>query len=260
LIITSLLGIIFLKVPPIYLPAIFSSAELFVFLFLFIRYKELRHFSHPGELKKWAKVHLSFGARSFLSNVLLDMNTRADVLILGILNSDRVVGIYSLAVILIDGLFQIPAAFRVNYSPIVVNLIKEQKWDSLRRLVRTGKRITYGMMVLIGIACAGFFPLFISIYGKNSDFQASYLPFLILLVSLVICSGYLPFSNIVLQAGYPATYTFMIFIQVAMNITLNSIFASKYGAMGSAMATGMAMIFLIPLVKFFSKKKIDFAL
>lgn len=258
LIIASLLVLIFLKVSPNNLPAIFSSAELFVFLFLSIKLKELRHFYQFDELKKWAKIHLSFGARSFLSNVLLDLNTRADILILGIMNTDRVVGIYSLAVILIDGLFQIPAAFRVNYSPIIVNLIKEQKWDSLRRLVRTGKRITYSLMVVIGAACAVFFPVALSFYGKNSDFQASYIPFLILLVSLTISSGYLPFSNIILQAGYPGTHTFMIFLQVSLNIALNILFASRLGAVGSALATGMAMILLIPLVNIFSKKKINF--
>ncbi len=258
LIIASLLVFIFINASPNYLPWIFSSAEFFVFLLLSNRLEELRHFHKYWELSKWVKIHLSFGSRSFFSNVLLDVNTRVDVLILGILNTDRVVGVYSLAVILIDGLFQIPSALRVNYSPIVVNLIKEQKWDILHMRVRTGKRITYIIMAISGMVCVILFPVALSFYGENSDFQASFIPFLILLVSLTISSGYLTFNNIILQAGYPGTQSLMIFFQVSINIALNIFFAKRMGAVGSALATGMAMMLLIPLVNIFSKKTINF--
>jgi Na+-driven multidrug efflux pump len=111
-------------------------------------------------------------------------------------------------------------------------------------------------MTVIGIFCIAIFPLGIHFYGDQSEFMQSWPPFIILMVSLILSSGYLPFGNIVLQAGFPGRHTFMIFIQVVMNILLNFLLASWLGAIGSAIATGISLLLIIPLLKIFTRKTI----
>src|SRR5262249_46716235 len=74
-------------------------------------------------LGSWARNHWRFGLRGFLSGLFSDLNTRIDVLILGIFASDAVVGAYSFAAIMAEGVYQIVIALRTTYAPIMVRLL-----------------------------------------------------------------------------------------------------------------------------------------
>jgi O-antigen/teichoic acid export membrane protein len=63
--------------------------------------------------------------KSFFSNVLLQMNTRIDVLVLGLFWSDHIVGIYSFAATLAEGVYQLLVVLRTNYNPMLVRLTLE---------------------------------------------------------------------------------------------------------------------------------------
>lgn len=238
------------------LPLIFTVSEFLLFITMLIKLPEIFRPITIKKLSEWISRQFKFGMRGFLSNVLLDLNTRVDILILGYLATDSVVGIYSLAVVLIEGLYQFPIALRVNYAPILVSMIKQDKKEELLALIQKGKSISFKLMTIIGIFSIAIFPLGFLFYGAQSEFLQSWPPFIILMVSLIFCSGYLPFSNIILQAGFPGRHTLMILIQVTMNILLNFLLASWLGAIGSAIATGISLLLLIPLIKIFTKKAI----
>jgi O-antigen/teichoic acid export membrane protein len=252
--IISLLIIIGVGSPGYVLPVIFSISEILVFVLVLLRLPEFFSSINLEVVLKWIQRHFSFGIKSFFSNVLLDLNTRVDVLILGYLSGDDVVGIYSLAIVLIEGLYQIPVALRVNYSPILVTQIVQNKWNDLLETVRKGRKFTYLFMLVVGVAAILAFHLGIQLYGQGSEYAQSLPLFIILMTALVISSGYLPFGNIILQAGYPGKHSLMIMIQVLINIILNIILASQFGAMGSAIATGISLIAIIPLMKVFTKR------
>ena len=46
--------------------------------------------------RSWLKRHLAFGARGLMSGVFLELNTRIDVLAIGLFLSDTDVGTYSI--------------------------------------------------------------------------------------------------------------------------------------------------------------------
>lgn len=254
LLILSLGIIMFFHLPEFLLPAIFTFSEIILSLSMLVRLHEVFHFSDWHQLHPWIMKHFSFGMRGFLSNVLLDLNTRVDILILGYISSDRIVGIYSLAIILIEGLYQIPIALRANFSPLIVTLIKEQKIAELKTIIEKGKKATFFLMSAIGLVSIAIFPLGVQLFFNQSDFMHSWPPFVILMVALILSSSYLPFNNIILQAGFPGTHTVMILIQVCMNIVLNFLLASRFGAVGSALATGIAMLAIVPLIKIYTRK------
>ncbi|MHC1783424.1 MAG: polysaccharide biosynthesis C-terminal domain-containing protein [Anaerolineaceae bacterium] len=255
--IISLIIIIALKTPPVTLTVIFTISEFFLFLTMLFKLPEIFQPVGRDLLSSWIRRHLSFGLRGFLSNVLLDLNTRIDILILGYLTSDAVVGVYSLAIVVIEGLYQIPIALRVNYAPVIVSLIKKEAWDELKATVGKGSRITWLVMAGIGLASVIVFPYSYLFLGNQSEFLQSWTPFIILVLGLVLASGYLPYSNIILQAGFPGIHTLMILFLVLLNLILNFIFASKFGAVGSAFATSLSLVAIIPLLKIFTRKTIN---
>ncbi len=222
-----------------------------IILFMCILPTIYGEFSLPSfsMLRRWLQVHLDFGMRSFLSNVLLQMNTHVDVLTLGIFWSDRTVGIYSFAAILVDGIFQLPVVLRTNYNPVLVHLISGERLDDLKSTVRKGVRITYLAMSTFCLAVVLLYPLGLLVISDRSEYLQSWPILAILLTGLVIGSGYIPFSNMLLQAGRPGLHTVMTGIWVATNIGLNWLLTPHFGVWGAAVATATAYALLFVFVK-----------
>lgn len=249
LIIASLLIIAAMRLPGESLMLSFTIAELFLFIALLPAI--FREFALPSfyTLLKYLWVHFDFGMRSFLSNVFLQTNNRVDILILGLFWSDRTVGIYSFAAILVDGIFQLPVVLRTNYNPVLVRLISENRLENLKTTVGKGVRITYAVMIVIGLSVLLLFPLGAFVVSHSNDYLKSWPILAILLTGLTIGSGYIPFSNILLQAGRPGIHTIMVGLWVLTNLMLNLLLVPIYGIWGAALATALAYASLAIFVK-----------
>jgi O-antigen/teichoic acid export membrane protein len=249
LIIASLLTITAMGFPGETLILSFTVAELILFIAMIPAI--FREFTLPPlvTLRRYAGVHFDFGMRSFLSNVFLQTNNRVDILILGLFWSDRTVGIYSFAAILVDGIFQLPVVLRTNYNPVLVKLISEDRLQDLKKTVRKGVRITYAAMLAICLAALLFFPVGALVVSHSADYLKSWPILAILLAGLTLGSGYIPFSNILLQAGRPGLQTIMVGFWVLSNILLNLLLVPMYGIWGAAVATALAYALLTVFVK-----------
>lgn len=204
-------------------------------------------------LRPWLRAELDFGLRSFLSNVLLQMNTRVDVLVLGLFWDDHTVGIYSFAAILIDGIFQLPIVLRTNYNPLLVRLISAGKLDELKIRVRKGVRVTYAAMVVISLSVLLCYPLGALVVSDPNAYLQSWPVLAILSAGLLFASGYIPFSNLLLAAGRPGLHTLLTAAWVLVNILLNLWLAPLYGVWGAAVGTALSYVWLVVLVKVTTK-------
>ncbi|MGH1396418.1 MAG: polysaccharide biosynthesis C-terminal domain-containing protein, partial [Trichormus sp.] len=117
-------------------------------------------------------------------------------------------------------------------------------------------QFTYYIMLATSLIAYLLFPLFIQIFIDNPIFNNSYLPFSILLLGLLISSGYLPLDMFLIQAGFPGYQTFIKVIILLSNIILNSIFIPSLGIVGAAIATSLSFVFSVFLLKTIVKKKI----
>jgi len=190
----------------------------------------------------WTRRHLRFGIRSFGSGVLTELNTRVDVLMLGYFKDDAMVGVYSFAAILAEGVFQILVVLRNNYNPLLAQSLKARDYEGLSQLIRRGKRLTYLAMLLIGLAAVLLYPLGLQLIGQQAKFMSAWPLFGILIAGIVITSGYMPFSFILLQAGRPATHTLLALGVVAFNIAANAVLIPLLAAYGAALATALALV------------------
>jgi O-antigen/teichoic acid export membrane protein len=254
LIVVALISIIVSGVPSSSLPFAFTIAEGILLICLIISlYKE---FLKPSfaVLREWILKNLEFGIKGVGSNVLLQMNTRVDVLVLGYYMTDYYVGIYSFVAIFIEGIYQLLIILRTVYNPLLVRLISDQKIEQLKAVVKRGSRITYRFMIIGGVIAVLLYPLGVLVSEEAQLYLRSWPIFTILMTGIVLSSGYIPFGQILVQAGRPGLHTIMTLLLVAFNFTFNLLLIPFLGIVGAAAATAFAHVVGVILLKVFTKQ------
>jgi O-antigen/teichoic acid export membrane protein len=182
-------------------------------------------------------AHLSFGARGFLSGVLLELNTRVDVLMLGFFTTDALVGVFSFPAILAEGFSQLPLALRWNIDPLLGAAFAKNEQGTIPTLAHLVRRIFVPIMAGIGLIAVMGYPLGYALLVGSHDGQVSWLIFSILMVGVIVNAAYRPFAGIVLQGGRPGLYTLLVLGLVLANVVLNALLIPILSVFGAAIAT-----------------------
>jgi O-antigen/teichoic acid export membrane protein len=195
---------------------LFSFAEGILFVPLAIEVARQMSGRVSATWREWSREHLRYGVRSVVSGMLLELNSRIDVLMLGYFLSDAPVGVYSVAALVAEGVFQLLIVLQNNYNPILARGIAAGELAELERVVARGKRFTYALMAGVGAVAVAGFPLFLRIIGK-SEFQGAWAPFAWLMLGMFLASGYMPFAQTLLMANHPARHSLMMSAIVLCN-------------------------------------------
>lgn len=231
--------------PPGMLPAALSLSELALFVLLTI-YVNRRMFpiipKLGGHLIELVKEHFSFGIRGFLSGLLIEANTRVDILMLGYFLSDGMVGIYSFAAAFAEGFAQMIFVMRRNIDPIIGQHFAEKTTAEISDLAKKIRLYFYPFMTVGGIClCAGF-PVLLWLIKPDADWRPYWFVLLILVAGFVVISGYNCFIGLLIQGGRPGAFSLLMGITVGCNIILNAILIPILGIYGAAAATSTAYI------------------
>ncbi|MFZ5516781.1 MAG: oligosaccharide flippase family protein [Candidatus Zhuqueibacterota bacterium] len=239
--------------------AIFTLSEIVLSVILLLYSLKYIKFSVSRKVIFWAKEHLRFGTRAIVGYVLADVNTRIDVLMLGVFASDKIVGIYSFAAILADGFNQLPIIIRTNVNPIITRYRFSKSIAELENAISRGKKLTYKFLIPIGILALLSYPLILYIFRFRTEFSIlfnSWGIFSILIAGCMISAGYLPFQMILSQIGCPGKHTKYLTLFFLTNLILNVILISILGMYGAAVATALAFISQVFYLKYFVKSAI----
>lgn len=211
------------------------------------------------EGRQWVRRHLSFGLRVLPAGVVSELNSRIDVLVLGVMVNVEAVGIYSIASIFAEGLYQMVLVLRFSFDPTIATLVADARWQELRQLVRRGQRLGYGAAVVVGGIAVALYPLLLPIALGKSDFDASWPVFSVLATGIAIAAGFIPMSGLLQQAGRPGAQSLLFTLIAATNLIANVFLIAAFGTLGAAIATAIAQISLIPFLKLLSRQQIGFA-
>ncbi|MBX9622044.1 MAG: polysaccharide biosynthesis C-terminal domain-containing protein [Alphaproteobacteria bacterium] len=236
----------------------FSEAILFIGLLFSTLYKIPQ--LHKGFSATWMKKHFNFGLRGICNGILIELNTRVDILILGIFSSDITVGLYSFSSMLIEGILGFLVVIRNQMNPFLAKLLKERNFAEIQRYFKKFSYYMFGSTFLILIMAAFTFDPLLAIFLELNPFLESYYFFLILLAGVCIYSVYFPFDNILLLAGYPGKQSLLAFFSTTINILLNFALIPLWGAYGAAIGTSLAMIFSLVFFKILTKKYLHLSL
>jgi len=237
------------------LMVVFSASEAVLFVVAGIDVSRLLRAAPSG----WAREvrgHVVFGAKSAFSGVLLELNAKVDVWMIGIVMSDAAVGIYTYAAMLAEGLYQLVVVLQNVYNPILARHLAAGEHDAVREVVRRGRNWSWlGITVVAAVAVAAF-PLALSIVGARPEFSAAHWPFAILAGGIALASGYLPFGQILLMGGRPATQTILMASTVIANVVGNALLIPHLGIVGAAAATAISMAFSVVLLRLLVRVKL----
>lgn len=252
-ILAGIVALITLGQPEAYLAASLTLAEVTLFVLL-ASYLHIRllPFSFSMRLRSWITEHIHFGVRGFLSGALAEINTRVDVLMLGFMCSDALVGVYSFAALLAEGFGQIAMVLRRVVDPILGARFAAHEAEQIPAHAARIRRVAYPMMALVTLVAIVGYPLGLRIVAPGDSLAASWTVFAILMVGVFVNAGYRPFLGILLQGGRPGTHTVLITILVTGNAVLNAVLIPWLQIYGAAIATGLVYVLEAVLIVVFA--------
>ena len=237
-----------------YLPSIFSISEFVLFILLLIKIIPLIKTFDISKILSWIKIHFTYGIKCFTSGIMVELNTKVDILLIGYFLSDKEVGIYSFAAFFAEGFYQLIATLQNIYNPIIANESSNLKIQQLEDKIKTNKFNIYLVFSIIGFISIYLFSIFINNIEILNKFRESIQIFRILILGIVLSSGYIPFFNLLSMSNKPAWHNLFMTCFVSSNILMNFILIPIYGINGAAVATTISLVFSTILIKIFSRR------
>ncbi len=228
------------------LPWTITIAEGAIFVGLvFANRSELMGLDQWRNMRGMFNRHFRYGLRGFLGTTLLDLNTRLDIILLGLISGTRSVGIYSIASLFAEGLYQAAVVPRYNFDPVVTSLYVQNKLGELQETIGKAKRQIYLVAVPVVVLCNVMYPLIVEFLFSKELADESWPVFLILSLGVGISAGYLPFTNILQQSGFPGRQSMLLVAMTLTNLSLNVVLIPFFDVKGAAIATAISWVSVV---------------
>jgi O-antigen/teichoic acid export membrane protein len=228
---------------------VFTFSEGILFLVLAIEVARQLRFPVGGAWKDWLAPHFAYGTKSLASGVLLELNAKVDVWIIGFFLADQDVGVYAMAAMVAEGIYQLLVVLQNNCNPLLARQIAGKDWQGLRALVQRVRGRTYLGMAAVALVAVLLFPTLVDLLAANRGYETARVPFALLAAGIVLASGYIPFGQTLLMAGFPGWHSFFMVATVAVNVAGNVLLVPRLGISGAAAATAISMLASVFLLR-----------
>lgn len=209
---------------------------------------------------EWIRRHFNFGSKSLAAGLFGEINTRIDVLMLGVFMDDRAVGIYSFAALLLDGLFHMLAMIRVNYNPFLVSALRDGRQEEANDLLRKTRVRVPAAMLALSVLVTGAFVVFCTYILPGKDLLSGLPSLVILLFSMTLVSGLVPYDNLMLASGRPGYQTIQQMCAVLANVIGNLALIPIFGIEGAALGTACGFMIGTLILLWMSKRMLGWNL
>ncbi len=234
-------AIIFIGLDNYFLAASFSMAEVILFIALLIYIRTTLFRVRLPITKEYYQQHLAFSSKGFFSGILVELNTRLDVLLLGYFVDDYSVGVYSFVATLAEGFSQFSNALRWNIDPELGRLLNKDDKPGIISLVNSIRRDYYKLFILGGTIIILAFPFAYRILIGSYDWLSA-LMFAVMMIGVIFGAWYRPFSGLMLQGGKPGVYTIYVLLLLLGDGVLNLLLIPYLGILGAAIVTMITYI------------------
>ena len=232
---------------------IFSVGEFALFLSLFTYLSFEVSWWKESLFNSWVLKHIKYGIKCLLGGMLIELNTRVDILMLGFFMKDDIVGIYSFAALFGEGFYQVLIVLQNIINPYIARQFVILDYMEFKKFFCNLRKNTYKYVLILCIFSILIYPKLIDTFTNKLEFNNSFIPFSILIVGITIASGYIPFYNIFSMANKPGIQSIFILMIFSTNIIANAIFIPLIGYYGAALGTALSFLSSIFYFKFLSK-------
>ena len=206
-----------------------------------------------SDYNSWKFLRESFPM--MLSSAILVVLGWIDTFILGIFESDDVVGIYSvslkIATLTSFGL----QAINSILAPKISAAYKQEDMITFKKLIRFSTRLNFLITLLLISVIIIFHRYILEFFGE--EFLAGSIILLILCIGQVVNSLSGSVGVILQMTGHQTKFRNFVLIALITNIILNLIFTPIYGAIGIAVSTVISMALWNLLGTIYLKKKLN---
>lgn len=185
----------------------------------------------------YMKRSLSYGLRSHMSNLVAFVNYRADIFLLSLLATPISVGLYHVAVQIVERLWILSQVMNAVLFPRVVALHQED----VKRVELIAK--AFKVVIILTLVAS----LLLSIFGYyaiglffGEDFLDAYYAILFLIPGVVFGAGSKILGNAIAAKGKPEINMYTSVFAMVLNIILNIFLIPEYGFIGAAIATSIS--------------------
>jgi O-antigen/teichoic acid export membrane protein len=231
------------------LPLILSGAEFLLYASMMSHQRQCLVGVPWTDIRIWLRRHVSFGYRSVAGSVFVDLNTRVDILVLGLFCSDRLVGIYSLAAMLYDGFAQLPMVVRTLINPRITMLHHDGGAPLVEAYARQVRNRSYVAFGAVGLVIVALYLPMVELLTLREDFRLGFAPLAILIAGAVLTIGYSPLLMIFNQLGFPFRQSILYLICFGSNVVMNFLFVPWWGIHGAAVGTVASFAILVIAMK-----------
>jgi O-antigen/teichoic acid export membrane protein len=176
-----------------------------------------------------------FGIIPFLALVIMNLNFRADVFLIKYYLDNTAVGLYSLAVSVVEKITLLPEAIGLVLFSRISN-ISEDEANNLTPLVCRWSLLFSVVVGFILFVLADFLIPFV--YG--GEFQLSVKPLMILIPGIISLTIYLILHGDLTGRGKAKLTLYVFFGALVLNIILNLFLIRAYGINGAALASTLS--------------------
>lgn len=237
------------------LPWILVGAESVLFVVTAVYLVTTSGVSLQRPSRFWINKHVHFGLKSIASGIFLEINTRTDILVLGLFFSDSVVGVYSFVANIIEGLNYIPYMIRRNLDPYITRMYLGGHLNDLAAAIRRIRIRSFLLALLIAVFTMAMYPWLINLFGFDSTFGKGWGVLCVLIIGFVVMGTFIPLSGCLIQAGYPGYHSILIGCYAGSNLVLNLMFVPAFSMYGAAIATVLAsIVYVIMLIYAFRRR------
>jgi len=188
----------------------------------------------------YLKQSLSYGLKSHASNLITFINYRADIFLLNLLASPIAVGLYYVAVQIVERLWILSQAMSTVLFPRFVAL--QDKHEIRISLISKAFRI----VILLTFAASLFLILvgyFVIGILFGDEYLEAYYAVIFLIPGVVLGAGSRILANAIAAKGKPELNMYTSVFVMILNILLNILLIPKYGMIGASLATSVAYSF-----------------
>ena len=197
--------------------------------------------------ERWFVRHLAFGWHALPGNLITELNTRIDVLVLAVFVSDRIVGVYSFVAMLAEGVFQIGVVVRAVVNRRLVEALAARDQQLIDTLKRRAGQATLCGTAAASLALIAVFPPAIALLNLDPALREGIIPLAILLIGVTACAACSPFWMSLVLAGRPTDHSRLMLLLCVSNLAANVVAVPVFGMLGAAVATAV-MLATFPLM------------
>lgn len=238
-----------LKMEGQYLTCSFTYAEALLLLIMLIYLKSIQMLG-GGVKWEYMLAHMKFGTKILPANMVVELNTKVDIICLGFfVNNDAVIGIYSFAILFAEGFYQIYIVIRRSINPRLTEANASRKLEEVfTELDRALKKCFQWLSPFLMIAIVGFYYVVCLVLGKPEYFDG--MKYLIIICAAMVVNGRnIVYGNIFSQLELPIIESGINVITVFSNFAMNICFILLGGTMGAAVATAVSHCIYGRLIK-----------